>query len=81
VVVQQIGEIGLFRKLVREAKASEVTPAKQKLADATAIIRLAPENAEAAFMARYLVQCTLPHRDPGVVLGDHGSGANQKPVY
>jgi hypothetical protein len=66
-VMQHIGEIGLMKKLLREAKASVVTPAKQKLLEAAAVIRLDPANAEAAFMARHLVQCTLPHSDPGNV--------------
>jgi hypothetical protein len=66
-VMQRIGEIGLMKKLVREAKASVVTPAQQKFLEAAAVIRLDPANADAAFMARYLVQCTLPHSDPGNV--------------
>jgi hypothetical protein len=66
-MLQHISEIGLMKKLMREAKASLVTPAKQKLIDAAAVIRHDPDNAEAAFMARHLVQCTLPHSDPGDV--------------
>jgi hypothetical protein len=38
-----------------------------KLLDLAEAIRLEPDAAEAAFMARELVQCTLPHRDPGQV--------------
>jgi len=58
----------------------EATPAKQgravvkkparvsdKLAAAAAEIAAAPDKTEAAYLARELVQCTLPHRDPGNV--------------
>jgi hypothetical protein len=65
--MQHISEIGLMKKLLREAKADAVTPAKQKLLDAAAAIRQYPTNADEAFMARHLVQCTLPHSDPGDV--------------
>jgi hypothetical protein len=37
------------------------------LLDAAEAIRLAPDKTEAAFMARQLVQATLPHSDPGPV--------------
>ena len=57
----------LVKRLVREAKAARVTPAKQKFIEAAAGIRLNPEDTEAAFMARHLVQCTLPHSNPGKV--------------
>ena len=56
-----------MKKLLREAKASQVTPAKQKLIESASIIRHDPDGADAAFMARQLVQCTLPHSDPGNV--------------
>jgi hypothetical protein len=36
-----------------------------KLLDAAEAIRLAPDKTEAAFMARQLVQATLPHKNPG----------------
>lgn len=38
-----------------------------KLAKAAAEIAARPSQAEAAYLARELVQCTLPHRDPGDV--------------
>jgi hypothetical protein len=50
-----------------EAMGAPLTRAKKKLLDAAADIRHDPENAEWAFMARQLVQCTLPHRNPGNV--------------
>jgi Plasmid encoded RepA protein len=48
-------------ELVRSASHLE------KLLDATVEIRLNPEAVERAYMARQLVQCTLPHSDPGNV--------------
>jgi Plasmid encoded RepA protein len=47
--------------------AKQLTPARQKLLEAAAAIRIEPDEAEAAFMARHLVQCTLPHSNPGNV--------------
>jgi hypothetical protein len=44
-----------------------ITPAQQLLLDAAESIRVNPDAAERAYMARQLVQCTLPHRDPGDV--------------
>lgn len=63
----RIGEAPMLKKLVKEASANIVTPAKQKFIDAAASILLDPENKEWAFMARHLVQCTLPHKNPGNV--------------
>jgi hypothetical protein len=37
-----------------------------------AVIRFDPNDSEKAYMASYLVQCTLPHRDPGDV--EHWGG-------
>jgi hypothetical protein len=48
----------------RQPKA---TPLLDKLLDAAVEIRQAPDAAELAYMARQLVQCTLPHSDPGNV--------------
>jgi hypothetical protein len=62
------GEIALVsRNPVVKPEAVTLTRAKKKLLDAAASIRQDPENAEWAFMARQLVQCTLPHRNPGNV--------------
>lgn len=44
---------------------TSLTPAQAKLLDAAANIHQNPDATEAAYMARQLVQCTLPHRDPG----------------
>jgi hypothetical protein len=52
--------------LKRRIKAARpITPSQQKFLDAAVLIRMSPENTEAAFMARELVQCTMPHSDPG----------------
>ena len=40
---------------------------EQLLLDAVVDIQQNPDATEAAFMARQLVQCTLPHSDPGDV--------------
>jgi hypothetical protein len=47
--------------------ATSLTPHVMKLLDAATTIRNEPDAAEAAFMARQLVQCTLPHANPGNV--------------
>ena len=65
--MQHIGEIGLMKKLLREAKANPGTPDRQKFLESAALIRFNPNDSEAAFMACHLVQCTLPHSDPGNV--------------
>jgi hypothetical protein len=65
--MDRLSDIPLMKALVKQTKAREVTPAKQKLLDAAGAIRQNPEEAEAAFLARQLVQCTLPHSNPGKV--------------
>ncbi|MBV9771692.1 MAG: hypothetical protein JOZ32_19125 [Bryobacterales bacterium] len=45
--------------------AAPLTAPQQKFIEAATVIRMNPADAEAAFMARELVQCTLPHRNPG----------------
>lgn len=45
------------------------TAHQEKLLDASTAIRLDPDKTEAAFIARQLVQATLPHKDPGNVPG------------
>jgi hypothetical protein len=54
------------RTLKRQVKtAKPLTRSQEKLLDAAAIIQMTPDNTEAAFMARELVQCTMPHSNPG----------------
>ena len=65
--MQRVGDIPLMKALGKRAKACAVTPAKQKLIDAAVSIRQDPQDADAVFMARQLVQCTLPHTNPGNV--------------
>lgn len=43
-----------------------LTPQQEKFLDAAVAIRLDPDKAEAAFIARQLVQATLPHTDPKI---------------
>ena len=38
---------------------------QEKFIEAATVIRMSPGDAEAAYMARELVHCTLPHRSPG----------------
>jgi hypothetical protein len=42
-----------------------ITSQQSKLLDAAQAIRLDPDKVEAAFIARQLVQATLPHKNPG----------------
>lgn len=44
-----------------------ITHQQLKLLDVAEVIHLDPDKTEAAFMARQLVQATLPHSDPGQV--------------
>jgi Plasmid encoded RepA protein len=54
-------------KLIR-GQAEPYTPARQKFVDAAIEIALQPATKDdAAFMTRFLVQCTLPHSNPGPV--------------
>jgi hypothetical protein len=61
--MQRAGEIDLIRKLAN----ARISTAHQKLIEAAATIRMDPDRTEAAFMARHLIQCTLPHSNPGNV--------------
>jgi hypothetical protein len=49
-------------------KEKPFTRQYNKLLDAAGAIRLDPDKTEAAFIARQLVQATLPHKNPGNVL-------------
>jgi hypothetical protein len=52
----------------KQKPAKEITPSQRKLLDAAAVIWQESATAkEAAFMARELVQCSLPHKNPGNV--------------
>ena len=60
-----VGDILAKSKVIKQAVA--ITPHVIKLLDAAQEISNAPDDAEKAFMARQLVQCTLPHANPGNV--------------
>ena len=72
-----LAETDFFRAIAREleAKAPAPTPAKalpskseRRLIETAVEVRQdPPDKDELAFMARELVQCTLPHSDPGQV--------------
>lgn len=47
--------------------ARPLSPVKERLLEAAVEIKQNPDAVERAFMARQLVQCTLPHKDPGDV--------------
>ena len=63
--MKKVGDILERSQVVK--KAAAITPHVVKLLDAAQAIRTEPDEAEAAFMARQLVQCTLPHANPGNV--------------
>ena len=67
--MESAGELFKDLPVVRRAleEAPTVTPSQEKLLDAATVIRLEPAAVERAYMARQLVQCTLPHRNPGNV--------------
>ena len=57
--VVHIGETGLLKFLTRE-----LTTSQSKFPNAAAqIAREEPDDQDLAYMAKELVQCTLPHRD------------------
>ena len=57
-----------------KAKGKLLTRADKKLLDTAEAVHFEPTSEEIAYLARELVQCTLPHSDPGNV--DHWSRAN-----
>ena len=52
---------------LHDESLSSISPQKMKLISIAGDIRLDPDKTEAAFMARQLVQATLPHKNPGDV--------------
>ena len=65
------GDVGLFKNLLEQAAAAKtvpLSPATAKMVEAAVEIHQdAPELEDLAYLARELVQCTLPHSDPGQV--------------
>lgn len=60
----------------QEKTAKKAAPPSAKLQKAAAAIAARPNDTEAAYLARELVQCTLPHRDPGKTEGWVRSNGN-----
>ena len=58
-----VGQIPLLKEMTREVAA--MAPTKERFLDAAVDIRQEPDDYELAYMARELVQCTLPHSNPG----------------
>src|SRR5437870_4621988 len=70
----KVGESEFFRAIAQqlESQAPAQTKAPRlretRLVETAVLVRQeAPDPEELAFMARELVQCTLPHSDPGQV--------------
>ena len=67
--MQQVGELFKNLPVVKRARKEYAppSPAQEKLVKSATDIRLNPDAVERAYMARQLVQCTLPHSNPGEV--------------
>jgi hypothetical protein len=67
VLMESLGDIlKTMPELSRPKKAAaRITLPQEKLIEASLEIRSLPDAVERAYMARQLVQCTLPHSDPG----------------
>ncbi|BDC53221.1 plasmid replication protein (plasmid) [Bryobacterales bacterium F-183] len=64
----RIGQLDLLKDMVKDLPPQHPTRAQSKIITASEIIHLDPPDPdELAFLARELVQCTLPHSDPGQV--------------
>lgn len=65
--MEKIGEVlaksPKLKRVLKEARP--LTASQEKFIKAATIICTNPGDTEAAFMARELVQCTLPHANPG----------------
>jgi hypothetical protein len=61
--LSRAGEFDLVQDLAGEPKP--ITLAMEKLLDAGVLISQEPDAVERAYLARELVQCTLPHSNPG----------------
>src|SRR6266516_963828 len=54
-----------MNRILTKEKSMIITSQQSKLLDVAEAIRLDPDKTEAAFIARQLVQATLPHKNPG----------------
>jgi hypothetical protein len=61
----RVGDTPLLKVLGKEAPP--LTRAHEKLLDTAVTVQLDLDEYEVAYMARELVQCTLPHSNPGDV--------------
>jgi hypothetical protein len=59
------GQLDLLAELVKDL--APLTKSQEKLLDAGVQINQQPDAIELAYLARQLVQCTLPHADPGEI--------------
>src|ERR1700722_2077293 len=68
-IMERAGEIiQNSPRMKRKLKAAgPLTTSQERLLEAATAIRLDPDAVERAYMARQLVQCTLPHTNPGNV--------------
>jgi hypothetical protein len=61
--MQRVGETAVIKKALK--LYAPATAAQEKFIAASEVIREAPLDGEPAFSPRQLVQCTLPHSNPG----------------
>ena len=57
-----VGETPLLQTMVKETALS---PSTERILNTSVEVRQEPDAFELAYMARELVQCTLPHKNPG----------------
>ena len=63
-----VGQLDLLKDMMQAAPPIAPTRAQSKIITAAEQIYMdPPDSQELAFLARELVQCTLPHSDPGQV--------------
>ena len=60
-----VGETSIVKSMIRVPKP--LSAATRRLLDTAVEVRQSTDDYELAYMARELVQCTLPHSDPGDV--------------
>jgi hypothetical protein len=64
----RVGQLDLLQEMVKDAPPLNPTRAQAKIIQAAVeIYQESPDPDDLAFLARELVQCTLPHSDPGQV--------------
>ncbi len=63
--MQRAGDTAVIKKTLR--LTAPATAAQEKFIEASGIIQQAPMDGELAFSPRQLIQCTLPHSNPGDV--------------